>query len=81
MITRSDVARASPGQAGMRSSPNSSASSPTCSAAHGLMIEHASTYNRVLLDFLDRAEAAWQARQDDGALGGATDAAVGTAAG
>ena len=50
-------------------------------AAHGLMIEHASTYNRVLLDFLDRAERAWPARQDDGALGAATDAAVGTAAG
>ena len=32
-------------------------------AAHGLMIEHASTYNPVLLDFLRRAEAAWQARQ------------------
>ena len=31
-------------------------------AAHGLMIEHASTYNRVLLDFLHRAEDAWQAR-------------------
>jgi len=31
-------------------------------AAHGLMIEHASTYNRVLLDFLRRAERAWQAR-------------------
>ena len=31
-------------------------------AAHGLMIEHASTYNRVLLDFLRRAEGAWQAR-------------------
>ncbi len=29
-------------------------------AAHGLMIEHASTYNRVLLDFLRRAETAWQ---------------------
>jgi 3-oxoadipate enol-lactonase len=29
-------------------------------AAHGLMIEHASTYNRVLLDFLDRAERAWE---------------------
>ena len=25
-------------------------------AAHGLMIEHASTFNRVLLDFLHRAE-------------------------
>lgn len=31
-------------------------------AAHGLMIEHASTYNRVLFDFLSRAEDAWQAR-------------------
>jgi 3-oxoadipate enol-lactonase len=31
-------------------------------AAHGLMIEHASTYNRVLLDFLRRAEDAWQTR-------------------
>ncbi|MGI9052218.1 MAG: alpha/beta fold hydrolase [Ilumatobacteraceae bacterium] len=30
-------------------------------AAHGLMIEHASTYNRILLDFLQRAEAAYQA--------------------
>ena len=29
-------------------------------AAHGVMIEHASTYNRVLLDFLRRAEQAWQ---------------------
>ena len=34
-------------------------------AAHGLMIEHASTYNRVLLDFLDRAETAWRARVDE----------------
>jgi 3-oxoadipate enol-lactonase len=25
-------------------------------AAHGLMIEHASTFNRVVLDFIDRAE-------------------------
>src|SRR5436190_2459272 len=32
-------------------------------AAHGLMIEHASTYNRVLLDFLDRAEEAWRVRE------------------
>lgn len=31
-------------------------------AAHGLMVEHASTYNRVLIDFLKRAEAAYQAR-------------------
>ena len=29
-------------------------------AAHGLMIEHASTFNRILLDFLQRAEAAYQ---------------------
>lgn len=27
-------------------------------AAHGLMVEHATTFNRVLLDFLDRASAA-----------------------
>jgi 3-oxoadipate enol-lactonase len=31
-------------------------------AAHGLMIEHASTFNRVLLDFLQRAETAYQER-------------------
>lgn len=30
-------------------------------AAHGLMIEHATTFNRVLLDFLHRAERAHQA--------------------
>ena len=30
-------------------------------AAHGLMIEHASTFNRILGDFLSRAEAAYQA--------------------
>ena len=29
-------------------------------AAHGLMIEHASTFNRVLGDFLGRAERAYQ---------------------
>ena len=29
-------------------------------AAHGLMIEHASTFNRVLGDFLGRAERTWQ---------------------
>ncbi len=29
-------------------------------AAHGLMIEHASTFNRILLDFLQRAEKAYQ---------------------
>lgn len=31
-------------------------------AAHGLMIEHATTFNRVLGDFLTRAELAWRAR-------------------
>jgi 3-oxoadipate enol-lactonase len=31
-------------------------------AAHGLMIEHATTFNRVLADFLGRAERAWTAR-------------------
>jgi 3-oxoadipate enol-lactonase len=30
-------------------------------AAHGFMVEHASTFNRVLLDFLARAERAYQA--------------------
>jgi 3-oxoadipate enol-lactonase len=45
-------------------------------AAHGLMIEHASTYNRVLLDFLDRAEAAWQARHAGTAANDTADAAV-----
>ena len=30
-------------------------------AAHGLMVEHASTFNRVLGDFLGRAERAYQA--------------------
>ncbi len=30
-------------------------------AAHGLMIEHASTFNRILGDFLHRAEHAYQA--------------------
>ena len=30
-------------------------------AAHGLMIEHATTFNRVLLEFLGRAEQAYQA--------------------
>ncbi len=31
-------------------------------AAHGFMFEHATTFNRVLLDFLGRAEDAWQRR-------------------
>ena len=34
-------------------------------AAHGLMIEHASTFNRILLDFLQRAEEAWLAEDRD----------------
>lgn len=34
-------------------------------AAHGFMFEHASTFNRVLLDFLGRAEKAWTARLAD----------------
>jgi len=46
-------------------------------AAHGLMIEHASTYNRVLLDFLDRAEAAWQARHAGVTANDIADEAVG----
>ena len=50
-------------------------------AAHGLMIEHASTYNRVLLDFLDRAEDAWQATRADDAPGAVVDAAGSTVAG
>ena len=29
-------------------------------AAHGFMVEHAGTFNRVLLDFLGRAEKAWR---------------------
>ena len=33
-------------------------------AAHGFMVEHATTFNRVLLEFLGRAEAAWEARED-----------------
>ena len=35
-------------------------------AAHGFMIEHASTFNRVLLEFLGRAEAAWRATSGEG---------------
>jgi len=31
-------------------------------AAHGFMFEHASTFNRILLDFLRRAERAWTTR-------------------
>lgn len=38
-------------------------------AAHGLMIEHATTFNRILGNFLDRAETAFQARTDTGLAG------------
>ena len=31
-------------------------------AAHGFMIEHATTFNKILLEFLDRAEAAHRAK-------------------
>ena len=34
-------------------------------AAHGVMVEHASTFNRVLLDFLGRAETAHRRLTDD----------------
>lgn len=33
-------------------------------AAHGFMVEHATTFNRVLLEFLERAEAAWDSRSN-----------------
>jgi 3-oxoadipate enol-lactonase len=33
-------------------------------AAHGFMVEHASTFNSVLLEFLGRAERAWTACDD-----------------
>ena len=32
-------------------------------AAHGFMVEHATTFNRVLLEFLGRAERAYQGRR------------------
>ncbi|MEM9041694.1 MAG: alpha/beta fold hydrolase [Actinomycetota bacterium] len=32
-------------------------------AAHGFMVEHATTFNRVLMEFLGRAEDAWQQRR------------------
>src|SRR4029079_17650379 len=34
-------------------------------AAHGLMVEHASTFNRLLLDFLDRCAKAEQTADTD----------------
>jgi hypothetical protein len=40
------------------------------------MIEHASTYNRVLFDFLRRAEDAWQARVEARADRAERDAAA-----
>ncbi len=45
-------------------------------AAHGLMIEHASTFNRVLLDFLGRAERSYQQRLADTAAEDTPDAAA-----
>ena len=36
-------------------------------AAHGFMVEHATTFNRVLLEFLGRAERAHQERRRDAA--------------
>jgi 3-oxoadipate enol-lactonase len=38
-------------------------------AAHGLMIEHATTFNRILGDFLSRAERAYQAGASGGGAG------------
>jgi 3-oxoadipate enol-lactonase len=43
-------------------------------AAHGFMVEHASTFNKVLLDFLRRAERAYQATRTIDTVG---DAAAG----
>ncbi|MFK7919069.1 MAG: alpha/beta fold hydrolase [Ilumatobacter sp.] len=34
-------------------------------AAHGFMVEHATTFNRVLLEFLGRAQSAWEKRTAD----------------
>jgi 3-oxoadipate enol-lactonase len=34
-------------------------------AAHGFMIEHGTTFNRILLEFLARADAAHHARAVD----------------
>lgn len=48
-------------------------------AAHGFMVEHASTFNRVLLEFLSRAEAAFSVRSElaGEAASGRSDAAAG----
>lgn len=48
-------------------------------AAHGFMVEHATTFNRVLLEFLGRAEAAWVERH--AASADAASAAQGATAG
>jgi 3-oxoadipate enol-lactonase len=36
-------------------------------AAHGFMVEHATTFNRIFLEFLGRAERAFQAGTGEGA--------------
>ena len=46
-------------------------------AAHGLMVEHASTFNRVLGDFLRRSEKTYQAARRDEAPAAAVDVATG----
>ncbi|WP_420452455.1 alpha/beta fold hydrolase [Ilumatobacter sp.] len=45
-------------------------------AAHGFMIEHASTFNRILLDFLRRAERAWVRSSEPSAGSSSTDLAA-----
>ena len=44
-------------------------------AAHGLMVEHASTFNRLLLDFLDRSIRAEKRQIAEGAEVADVDAA------
>lgn len=39
-------------------------------AAHGFMVEHATTFNRVLLEFLGRAQTAWERRVEDAPAAG-----------
>jgi 3-oxoadipate enol-lactonase len=39
-------------------------------AAHGLMVEHATTFNRILRDFLGRAERSYQGRANGTTTGG-----------
>ena len=38
-------------------------------AAHGFMVEHGTTFNRILLEFLGRAEAAYRERTADDPAG------------